>query len=406
MSISAAAWLIFKWLFIFSAAFAATAAIIALFHPLRFNFSFRSTIRGQRGEVWFSYLFRIFRIGVIASPHTQDLVLKIFFWQKLLHRNTRPRKKPPVTRPPEEPLQPVFSPEKKDSDVAEEQTSAAKPMTEIITEPVKEPVSAQPEETKPQLPTSPDQGTTKETQEPSVLKTPKVESAAETPAEPSQEITAKSEPLPPEAQISEEKNQAIPEKPRAESIEASIPEKITPISELDPFARQSNEETPGSPKPEEEKTAGKTEESWQKKFRNLRRRLTQKYNQARYWLRFAGRKYRLLSPIFWKFWARSKKGFRIEKPALACRYALHEPYLTGMFQGNLAIFSGMLQRFGIEFVPVPVFTGPTIYGRGKMSLVLLPYRFIFALIGLFFERLLWSEAWQLFKWYRARKSTV
>ncbi len=383
MSISAAAWLIFKWLFIFSAAFVATAAIIALFHPLRFNFSFRGTIRGQRVEVWFSYLFRIFRIGVIASPHTQDLVLKILFWQKLLHRNTRPGKKPPVSRPPEEPLQPVFSPEKKDSDVAEEPTYVAKPEIENIIEPV----------IKPQLPISPDQGKTKETEEPSAQKTPKVESAAETWAEPSQEIPAKSEPLPSEAQTSEEKT-------------PSIPEKIAPISELDPFGSQSTEEPPDSPTPEEEKTAGKTEESWQKKFRNLRRRLTQKYNQARYWLRFAGRKYRLLSPIFWKFWARSKKGFRIEKPALACRYALHEPYLTGMFQGNLAIFSDMLQRFGIEFVPVPVFTGPTIYGCGKMSLVLLPYRFIFALIGLFFERLLWSEAWQLFKWYRSRKSPV
>jgi hypothetical protein len=71
-------------------------------------------------------------------------------------------------------------------------------------------------------------------------------------------------------------------------------------------------------------------------------------------------------------------------------------------QGNLAIVSGLASRFGFNFVPVPAFGQPGIYGRGRATAKIHPWRLVQAAVGLLLEKQLWKELWQAFTWYRSR----
>jgi len=64
----------------------------------------------------------------------------------------------------------------------------------------------------------------------------------------------------------------------------------------------------------------------------------------------------------------------------------------------------MLQRFGIDFVPVPTFGVPTVYAKGKACAVLVPWRFAVALFCLLFNKVVWQQSYRLFKWYRNTKN--
>ncbi len=115
------------------------------------------------------------------------------------------------------------------------------------------------------------------------------------------------------------------------------------------------------------------------------------------------RKWQVLFPVFQRFWKRGKKGFSISDPTLLLRYALHEPYLTGMFHANLAILSGMAGRFGVNFQPMPVFAEPCVYARGRATAIIRPWRLVLAMLGLLCEPDLYRELWQLLKWYWASR---
>lgn len=410
MTISATIWLVIKWLLIIAAGSGLLLGLIALFHPLRFNLNLRGSLRGQRAELWFVYLFRIFKIGIIATPHTQDVVVKVFFWQRLLQRNQRRRPRPPATPPPDFPgptkaYEPDTEP-KSSIDTGSAATDQKKSETELAakTEVAEEVAGSLPPEAVPDTPTTSSQ-ISEAVVEDSEKPEPVVAEIEKPVAAEPEKKSSQPEPVTEKIGVSgEEAVEPLPEAvrvtpdPQAQKVKEE--EKISAIEDIDPFAEKVESEK----KSTSDKSEAEAADTWQKRLRLLRKRIGEKYRLAKKWLRLIGRKYRLLSPIFWKFWGRSKKGFRIDHPALLCRYALHEPYLTGMFQGNLAIFSGMLQRFGIEFVPVPTFGAPTLYTRGKVSLVLLPWRFVFAVICLLFERILWTEAWRLFKWYRSTKT--
>lgn len=403
MTILATIWLITKWLIIFSVASALIVSLIGLFHPLRFNLNLRGSIKGQKAELWFVYLFRIIKVGVIATPHTQDVVLKIFFWKKILQRNQRIKPtKPGTTKSNDFPenqdgISPVAeeaiktkeqrqpeTPEKKQPIVPEDITPEAS-NEEVHEEPIQAPEIEVTD--KPEL-LEPVDSSKAEVTQPEAIKSGQ---------EDKERGSADLKTLDPDNEV-----RTTVDSPR-EEINT---EPLHPVSEVDPFATY-----PDKKKEDEEKakpTGSKKEpeqDSFRTKLRKLKKRASEKYGLGKKWLKIVMRKYNLLSPIIWKFWARSKKGFKIENPTIACRYALHEPYLTGMFQGNLAILSGILQGFGVNFVPVPVFSSPTLYTKGKASAVILPWRFMFAFFGLVFERILWSEAWKLFKWYRATKSS-
>jgi hypothetical protein len=416
MEIAATIWLLIKWLLLIAAASGLLIGLIALFHPLRFNLHLRGTLRGQRAELWFVYFFRIFKIGIVASPHTQDVVLQIFFWQKVLQRNQRPRPQKPEPPPQDFPTAPRADHFSESSDTKEQNEAATAQTPESATgKPEKEQKSSEENIIEKKsgmegVEASPEPGEASSEPEISVSEPEKlnpdpgktlteVTSAAEITEEKDPEKTEDThEPQEPAPASPEEKSQA--KSVSAESATA----KIEKIDAIDPFSEKSDSPKDSSGESATRESSRGERDSWRKRLRLLRKRIAEKYRQGKKWLRLFGRKYKLLSPIFWKFYRRSRKGFRIDSPALLCRYALHEPYLTGMCQGNLAIFSGMLQRFGIDFVPVPVFTGPTFYSKAKASLVLMPWRFVFAVFALFFEKVLWQEAWKLFKWYRARKS--
>ena len=100
-----------------------------------------------------------------------------------------------------------------------------------------------------------------------------------------------------------------------------------------------------------------------------------------------------------------KKGFNLDGPDIRLRYALHEHYLTGMSQGSLSILSGMLQRFGVNFIPIPEFTNPMVYAKGNVTAIIKPWRLMFAAMCLLFELTLWKELWKLAKWYWNKRKT-
>jgi hypothetical protein len=374
------------------------ALLLILFHPLRFDLKIRSSLKGQRAEVWFVYLFRLFRIGIIATPHTQDVVLKLPLWTKLLQRNQRQKEKAeekdsfephdsqePTTTKAENNDQPESS-EAPEEDEIEDSKHLPSDLH-----------SPEPEDSEKDLNQIPDADFETKPQEAKPAKTDKKPDSAQTDSEP--------------------ENDAAPtlntEKETEKTEEIVEPVKITtddeplePIDETDPF----KDKTPGpeikktkitEDSPKDKKQSGT---NFREKLRKLKRKLSYKYSQTKKWLRIASKKYKILKPVALSFYKRMKKGIRLEKPAILCRYALHEPYLTGMFQGNLSILSGMLQRFGIDFVPVPTFGVPTVYVKGKACAVLVPWRFAVALFCLFFNKVVWQQGYRLFKWYRNTKN--
>ena len=131
--------------------------------------------------------------------------------------------------------------------------------------------------------------------------------------------------------------------------------------------------------------------------------LSKRYKEFKYWSKFIIKKWELFKPIFSRFWKRLKHGFSLNGPDIRCHYALHEHYLTGMSQGSFAILSGLLQRFGINFVPIPEFTSPMLYVRGDTTAIIKPWRLVWAMTCMIFEGTIWKELWQAIKWYWNRR---
>lgn len=370
-------WAVLKLLLITASALALILLIIGLFHPVCFNVKLRASRIGQRAELWCTYLFGILSIGVVATPHTQDVMLKVLGWKKLLQRNRRLKatepEKPVSPVPPVQPAPPPPAP-------TEPPAAASSGAENISHEPAKpEPLQTQPAPAdaepvvKPQTPPPADI-------EPDVATI----SAAPEPA-------AKIDPVTPITPVA-------PGKP----VEVSA-EPLKPLDEVTPELKGAQPEPSAPARPE---GGPPPEDSWRTRFKRFRRDLNNRYRQLKGYIRLAMQKWRLLMPILKRFWARGKRGFTIVNPALMVRYALHEPYITGMFHGTMSVFSGLASRFGVSFIPVPVFTGPTIYARGCASAVIRPWRFASALLGLLFERQLYREAWLAFKWYRANRQAA
>jgi hypothetical protein len=138
-------------------------------------------------------------------------------------------------------------------------------------------------------------------------------------------------------------------------------------------------------------------------LRKFKRDASRRFRQIKGYLRLFRRKWRLLSPIGKRFWRRGKKAFGLPRIDLLLRYALHEPYLTGMSHATLAVASGMAGQWGVNFMPVPHFGAPMVYSRACITAIIKPWRLLFATGALLFEKQLYVELWQLFKWYRAKK---
>lgn len=387
MSILATIWFIVKILLLTLAATATLTLLIALFHPLKFNLKLRATIKGQRAELWFVYLFKILQIGIIATPHTQDVVIKLFFWQRLLERQQRPKRPAPAKVDKTAAAPPVENEEKtKDSVKVEpiENTVTTKPVAN--TEPIKND------------PPQPTESSQKAPDPAPTTVTPEQDAAAQTPPEKSIAADENATIVTEAVVISESPPLVPPEKV------SPTPISTAPIKPLAQVAEDLHKQQKPQPTPDKETSAAAPKSEWRQKMRKFKHDLSNRYRQLQKYLRLTRQKWRILAPALKKFWQRGKKGFGLDNPSLLLRYALHEPYLTGMLQGSMAVVSGIVDRLGINFVPVPTFSEPGVYAKGCATAIIRPWRLVVATIGLLCERKLWHELWLAFKWYRTSKA--
>lgn len=432
-------WTIIQLLLIFTVAAGAICLIIGLFHPITVNLKLRASQLGQRGEVWGSYLFGIVKIGVIATPHNQDVALKILFWQRFLQRNRRQKPTRPQP-PPATPGQPATD---SASATAPKTTDSAKPQpaTEAAAASVKRAETVRAEsavqvkpDSEPAIQTDAEKETEKKSASETAIesetkienmKTPEAETAGKTEpgimsespdgirgdimTEDSTEPVIKADGLDSgsdaTAQVKVPSSEPAPVT-RAQPVDVT-PVDVTPLKPVAEVAQEQKaadkSETAATFKSDDQ--AGHAAEGgsdWRARARRFRRDLNNRYQQLKRYIRLFMRKWQVVWPILQRFWGRGKKGFSLVEPTLKVRYALHEPYITGMFHGSVSIFSGLAAQFGLNFIPVPMFGEPCIYARGHVTAVIRPWRFLAAMLGLLCERDLYREAWQAFRWYRAR----
>ena len=339
--------------------------LFSLLHPLKFQLKTRASIKGQRAEFWFIHLFNSLKLGIVATPHTQDIFIRFLFWEKLIQRNTQ--KQPPVfpTEGPSSPTPAPVTPEEATSQPTAEDHEPSIP--EKITKQEEAIEIEKPTKEREQLESIQQQH---EKQDDTIVEDAIIETTSE-----KQEKTQKPE----EKQKDEE---AFP-KPLDE-VKISEKEKLS-----------------------EEKAEKKEQPvSLKEKLRNIKKLAAKRYKEAKKWGKIALKKWEILKPVIFRFWDRLKKGFSLDGPDIKCRYALHEPYITGMFQGSMAILAGVLNRFGINFVPVPEFNNPMIYVKGQTTAKIRPWRLMLALLGLAFEKAVWQQLWAAFKFYREHASKL
>lgn len=410
MEILSTIWQIIWALLLIAVAVSSLALITAIFHPLRFDVRLRGSLKGQRAEVWFVYLFRMFRIGIIATPRTQDVVVSFLGWKKRLERmgrkaaTGRPLTTPPPSQPSEPPPAPVSTGESltqpgEDStlDSTREASVGNVKQTTDDTDSSVEPQAAAQTHEEPEKKDS-------EQPEPSVvgsdeMPTPKQSDATQLPTEVSETTgeTGKVKPVTESAETVETVEAVVSEAPPADIDSRPL----KPLHEVEAdyqAARDRSAKDEHAPK-----TSAKEGASLRQLLRKFKRDASRRFSQIKSYLRLFRRKWRALSPVFKRFWQRGKKGFGLPRTDLLLRYALHEPYLTGMSHATLAVASGMAGQWGINFVPIPHFGAPMVYSRACISAVIRPYRLLFATCALLFEKQIYLELWQLFKWYRSKK---
>ncbi|NLF95308.1 MAG: hypothetical protein GX569_01135 [Candidatus Riflebacteria bacterium] len=390
MDILATIWQIIWILLLLTVATGSVILLAALFHPLRFDLKLRGSVKGQRAEVWLVYLFRTLRIGIIATPHTQDVVISFLGWKKRLERMTRRK---PVAPPHDSP---PSAPPAAAGDVASK-TSSEEPTDNLAAEAVSKPVEP------------PDFSAADSANADQAQPEPEKAVEAEPTREPAAPVTISEAAT--DAARPETKESAPAAIDEAETIEpvavAGQPDApvdtrpLKPLNEVEEEYRAAKSAETVTPEPQS--GAGKQGASLKQLLRKFKRDASRRFSQVKGYLRLFRRKWRALSPVFKRFWQRGKKGFGLPRLDLLLRYALHEPYLTGMSHATLAVASGMAGQWGINFVPVPHFGAPMLYSKAWVTGVIRPWRLVFATGALLFEKQLYIELWQLFKWYRAKK---
>ncbi|MDD2999640.1 MAG: hypothetical protein PHV05_11315 [Candidatus Riflebacteria bacterium] len=383
------AWALTELLLIISVATALILLIIAILHPLCLDLHLRGSRIGQKAELWFSYLFGIFKIGLVATPHRQNVVIKILFWKKLLKTNGRKK---------------VFKP----------QPASDRPPTEPPSPPAMTPVEILPaKETTEDIQSQPDTATITKTTE--TLDKPPAQTS-----QPAETIVDTNDAQTKKSTAATEK--AATDLPDATEISATEPEQTTsappsatnidtePLKPLKQVEEEQVSQTAAARQAPETSSAKHStrptpEESFRQKLRRGKRNFSDHYRQGKKYVKISIDKWNKISPALKRFWGRSRKGFSLINPELMVRYALHEPYLTGMFHGTMSIFSGLAHRFGVVFTPIPVFTGPTIYAKASARAVIRPWCFTLAFVGILFEKQLYKELWFAFKWYKNNRAS-
>ena len=412
MEILSTLWQIVQTLLLIIVIIGSVATLVAILHPLRFDLKLRGSVKGQRAEVWFVYLFRLFKIGVIATPHTQDVVVSFMGWKKRLERSGRkkPEKTPPPVAPPETPSSPEPSMVSPSSSTPTTPASAASGSAEKPFENTAEPAAENADGEGNDVLSTTD-ATVASPATPAATGGTLVEISGEVvsdskqsleePTKPAEPVEMSAKELPPQTVHTE-----------AETIEpvtvetgTAAPEidsrPIKPLSEVEAEYKAAKEA--GAAAQDGQKSGSSATASLKQTLRRFKRDASRRFKQFKGYARLFRLKWRALSPVFKRFWQRGKRGFGLPRIDLLLRYALHEPYLTGMCHGTLAVASGMAGQFGINFVPVPQFGAPMLYSRANVTAVVRPWRLLYATAALLFEKQLYKELWQLFKWYRGKK---
>ena len=362
-------WAIIKWAAIIGGSFALVVLLIAVFHPLYFSIYGRASVKGQRGEVRFSYLFNIIRIRYIATVHTQDVWLEIFKWRKLLQRDTVRKVSKPVTYEP--------------SGVDEQKPSEQESETEKNE--IKEQVSNE------NLPASiEDHSDNEEHNESSKTTEEAVSNDEVSESKPEESVTEKETAS--EADEADSESEAQTQEPEYK-VEAT-PEQLAELQNI----------LEAEEKKEEAKKPGN---DWNNKLRKFKKDFNRRYDQLKGKIRLVRQKWNSLWPVVKRFWNRGKKGFKFHDASLKIKYSLDEHHLTGMMCGYLAPTVGFAKQYGVNWEPIPIFPdkpGASIHSRASWHIDIRPYMLIWAVICLLFEKNLYKEIYWLYQFKKAKKA--
>ncbi len=373
-------WAIIKWAAIIGGSFALVVLLIAVFHPLYFSIHGRASVKGQRGEVRFSYLFNIIRIRYIATVHTQDVWLEIFKWRKLLQRDTVRKVSKPAT----------YEPSVVDEQKVSEEESETK--NEIKGQVPDENLPASVEDSH----DNEEQNEASETTEEAVSNEEVVSNdevaANDEASESKQEESVTEKEVASETDEAESDAEVQNEEPEYK-VEAT-PEQLAELQNI----------LEAEEKKEEAKKSGN---DWNNKLRKFKKDFNRRYDQLSGKIRLVRQKWNSLWPVVKRFWNRGKKGFKFHDASLKIKYSLDEHHLTGMMCGYLAPTVGFAKQYGVNWEPVPIFPdkpGASIHSRASWHIDIRPYMLIWAVICLLFEKNLYKEIYWLYQFKKAKKA--
>ena len=384
----ATVWVITKYSALIGGSFALIALMILLFHPIYLTLKGRASVKGQRGEVKLSYLFGLLRLRYIATIHTQDVWLEFGWFKKLLQRESVVSDKVRVKKDLESEI-------KEEEGVREEKT-------EVPTEEDLEEIE------KAELEQVSEESIEEKSESVEVIETQKDESAktlVESEIEVNQteektELSEKAEDIEESEEVIEETSELSDEE-LAESLnEENIPRVEATPEQLAQLQSILEEEE----KKEQEKKAQKS--GWEAKLRKFKKDFNRRYEQLRGKFMLAKQKWNSLWPVVKRFWNRGKKGFRFHDAYLKVEYSLDEHYLTGMLCGYLAPTIGFIKSYGLDFEPVAMFPdkpGCGVYSKAAWYLDIKPYRLVWAVAGLLFEKNVYKEIYWLYKYKKEKK---
>ncbi len=383
----ATVWVIAKYSALIGGSLALIVMMILLFHPIYLTLKGRASIMGQRGEVKLSYLFGLLRLRFIASAHTQDVWLEFGWFRKLLQRESVVNERIRTNKETE-------SEGKKEEVVREERKEA--PTEEELEEDEIEPILEESVEEKPEAERVETVETTKSEAAEALEESEKKEdNQIEEKAELSEETDISEESL------KEEESSELSDEEIAESInEENMPKVEATPEQLAQLQSILEEEE----KKEQEKKAQKS--GWKAKLRKFKKDFNRRYEQLQGKFRLAKQKWNSLWPVVKRFWNRGKKGFKFHDAYLKVEYSLDEHYLTGMLCGYLAPTIGFIKRYGLDFEPVAMFPekpGYGVYSKAAWYLDIKPYRLVWAVAGLLFEKNVYKEIYWLYKYKKEKK---
>ena len=389
-------WLIIKYGLIIGLSLGFVAFLIVVFHPICISLKGRGSLKGQRGEAKLSYLFGLLRLRYTASVHTQDVWLEFWRFKKLLQRESvisekiahKPNKE---IEDKSEESQSVSTEESLDkglSDYKEEKTD--------ISERVEN--NQEKAEEKPKEALSETDITEKE-------ETKEQEKA--TSEKESEELKENIEESSSKEDKQEAENQNIEQEQHNEELNETISEEEYPKVEATPEQlAQLQTILEEEEKKSEEKEKAKDKSSFNAKLRKFKKDFDNRYKQLRTVIILIKQKWNSLWPVVKRFWNRGKKGFRFHDAYLKVEYSLDEHYLTGMMCGYLAPTVGFAQRYGLKFEPIPVFPNAPeagLYSKSSWQIDIKPYRLIWAVTALLFEKNLYKELYWLYKWRKEKR---